>query len=608
MCNQPFRRRPILAALFVLLFVLPTAAQTQKPRLLLRPQLEGPARTPTPRTFDALHYALRTRFDRKTKTVFGDETLTLKPLAANFREIRLDAAGLTFESVTLDDGSALKWRQEKPDQLVIALPRAFGAGETVSVRLVYKAVNPKRGLYFTPEATLPGTKIRRPPQIWTQGEPEDNRFWLAAHDFPDDLATTEQFITVTAPGEIAIGNGKLLETIDNPDGTRTFHWQMEQPHAVYLVSLVVGEFVKLDDVAALPPLTPDGPELAVPLEYYTYPGAEKQALAAYSRTPEMMREFTRKIGVQFPFARYAQTGVAFYDQFSGMENITSTTLADTSALPSALFRANNPTAELPGFARRELDNLLSHELAHSWFGNLVTCRDWSHLWLNEGLATFMEAVWQEKLSGREGYLREMRANQTFFMAEDLFRYRRPLVHNRYRDPVQLFDSTTYKKGGFVIHMLRQQVGDETFWRALNLYLTARARQNVTTPDLQRAFEEASGQKLDWFFRQWVYQAGYPELRVRYRFNAATKRLSLTVAQTQKPDAMTPAVFQLPGVQVEITTPAGLRSETVNITQRTQTFDIPLEKAPTRVYFDADERVLKDLDYPQQPGGDSSSVR
>lgn len=573
-------------------------AQTGKFNRPKHQQLAGPVRTPPPRTFDAQHYILRTRFDRKTKTVWGDETLTFKPLADGCREIRLDATGLAFDAVTLDGtATALTWRTEKPDKLAIKLDRAYNAADTVSVRLRYHVSGPRKGIYFTPEGTLPDTKVRRPPQIWTQGEPEDNRYWFASRDYPDDFATTEQYITTTAPDEIALGNGKLVETTDNPDGTRTFHWRMDEPHATYLVSLVVGAFVKVEDYATLPPVTTDGPERRVPLEYYTYTGAEDAARKAYAGTPAMLREFVAKTGFPFPFNKYGQTGVGFFSQFEGMENVTATTLADSSVLRSSLFR--EPFELSPG-AQHDVTNLVAHELSHSWFGDLVTCRDWSHIWLNEGWATFMEAVYQESVSGQAGYLQEMRASQELYLNEDEFRYRRPLVATRYQDALQLFDATTYKKGGFVVHMLRRQVGDEPFWQAVNLYLTRNARQNVTTPDLQRAFEEASGQKLDWFFRQWVYQAGFPELQVRYRYDAPKKQLLLTVKQTQTADADTPLVFRLPGVQIAVTTADGPKIETINITERTQIFSFALDKAPTRLLFDADERILKKLDYPQQP--------
>ena len=591
---------------FALSFIFvcqPLVAQTKKTATkFLYPQLEGPERTPAIRTFDAQHYLLRTRFERRTKTVWGDETVTLKPLKAKFNELDLDAAGLLIDDITLvESGEKLTWRQEKPDQLIIKLNSFYSPAETLNIRLRYHVVSPKHGLYFTPEATLnlSNTKLRRPPQIWTQGEPEDNRFWFAGHDFPNDFATTEQYITTTAPGETAIANGRLMETVKNPDGTSTFHWRMEQPHALYLVSLIVGEFVKLEDVAVLPAAI-YGAERAVPLEYYTYAGAETASRTAYGRTPEMMRVFSRLTGFPFPFAKYAQTGVAFYDQFEGMENITATTLSDTAILRPMLFRAAN--ADLANFERRNIDNLVSHELAHSWFGDTVTCQDWSHLWLNEGMATYMEAIWQESLDGSKGYLREMLSNQDQYFNEDSYRYRRPLIYRRYKNSVELFDLTTYKKGAFVIHMLRRQVGDEPFWQAINRYLSQHAHQNVTTPDLQHAFELASGQKLDWFFQQWVYQAGFPELRVRYRYSPDKKELELTVQQTQKPDAATPAIFRLPGTQIEITLPGNkVITETININERAQVFTLPLEEAPLRVYFDADERILKKLDYPQQPG-------
>lgn len=591
-CSYALTAGSLILAVFLSLAAAQTAPKAK------RATLNGPVQMPAPRTVDITHYLIRTRFDRKTKTVYGDETISFKPLNTGTRNISFHANGLTIEALTLGGTkTALKWKTEKPDRLSIELDRAYQPSESVAVRVRYRVSNPRKGIYFTPESKLPGTKVRRPPQIWTQGEPEENRYWFVGHDYPNDVATSEQYITTTAPDEIALGNGALVETIANPDGTRTFHWKMAEPHVSYLTSLIVGAFVKVEDSATLPPLTPDGAERRVPIENYTYAGAEDAARIAYGGTPKMLQLFAQKTGISFPFNKYAQTGVAFFTQFEGMENVTSTTLADSSVLRSSLFRT--PAALTPD-AERDVTNLVSHELAHSWFGNLVTCTDWANLWLNEGLATFMEAVYQESRYGKAGYLREMRTNQDLYLAEDSYRYRRPIVTNRFPDPNILFDGTTYKKGGFIVNMLRRHLGDEVFWRGINLYLTRHAHQNVTTPDFQRALEEVSGQKLDWFFQQWVYQAGYPELKVRYRYDAKNKQLALAVQQTQATDALTPAVFRLPGVKVEITTPAGVRTESIDITERSQTFNIALDQAPTRLLFDADERILKVLDYPQQP--------
>jgi aminopeptidase N len=541
-----------------------TPAQTALPRK----QLEGPLQQPPARTFDVLHYLIRTRFDAPNRTVIGDETITLKPLSAGFSSFALDASDMRIESVTLlPSGAELKWTQP-PDKISISLDRPYAPVDAISVRIRYSAT-PRGGLIFVP--ARPDTTLSKPAQIWTQGEPEYNHHWFPCYDYPDDKATTEQYIT-TGASEIAISNGALAETTNNPDGTRTFHWVMNQPHSTYLTSLVVGDYVKLTDAYR-----------PVPLEYYTYHGTEQTALRAFAATPEMMRVFTGLLKYEYPYQRYAQTIVTAYF-FGGMENITATTHADSEILVSG---------EIPA----STEELLAHELAHSWFGDLVTCKSWKELWLNEGFATFMEAVFKEHKEGRDAYLVEMRENARLYLLEDVLRYRRPIVFDRYRNPLELFDATLYQKGAFILHMLREVVGDEIFWKSLNKYLDRHKYGNVETADLQRVFEQTSGKRLDWFFDQWIYKAGYPELSVRYTYNQAARELSLRVEQTQTPDAQTPAVFRLP-LEIELATASGAHTEHIEITQRTQAFNFKLDGKPLMIRFDRRAGVLKRLDFPQ----------
>lgn len=528
------------------------------------------------RTYDVQHYIIRSRFDVSARTVYGDTTVTLKPLSAGFQTFELDATGMEFESVRLEpDGRELRWSQPK-DKLSITLDRTYTAADTVSVRIKYKAT-PEKGLYFIQAS--PATRYRRyakPAQIWSQGEPEENHYWFPCYDFPDDKATSEQYIT-TSGSETAISNGELLETLTNPDGTRTFHWRMNQPHSSYLISMVVGNYVKLTDSYK-----------NIPIEYYTYPGTETTARNAFARTPQMMEFFSQRFQYDFPFNKYAQTVVANFI-FGGMENITATTQADTEILSG--------TGDDPSLT---VDNLVAHELSHSWFGNIATCKDWANLWVNEGFATFFEAAYKEHSVGRDAYLEEIRSDSSSYFSEDTYQYRRPIISNRYQVPVDLFDSTLYKKGGVVVHMLREVVGDEVFWKALNAYLNEFKYQNTDARDVQRVFERVSGKSLDWFFDQWLYKAGHPELRVRHTYNPQTRQLTLDVEQTQTPDAMTPAVFRLPNVEIEIGTTRGRKSERVDITKRTERFTFKLDGRPRMIVFDKGERVLKKLDFPQ-PG-------
>lgn len=578
-------RRIILLSLFLSLLLKGFAAPAPPVQAKVRPRaistgeaqtlpqrrrLEGPAHTRPLRTYDVLHYLIRTRFHVADKTVIGDETITLKPLGEGFSSFSLDASDMKIESVMLSGSNTPLPFQQPPDKLLIKLDRPYGPGDSISLRIQYRA-KPRRGLFFV--AARRGETISRPAQIWTQGEPEDNHRWFPCYDYPDDKATTEQYIT-TAGNEIAISNGVLVETIENEDGTRTFHWLMRQPHSTYLTSLIVGDYVKLTDAYK-----------NVALEYYTYRGTEKTARRAFRATPEMMRLFSNLFNYEYPYDKYAQTIVqAFF--FGGMENITATTHADTEILHSAGEAGQQAT-----------EDLISHEVSHSWFGNLVTCKSWKHLWLNEGFATFMEAVFKEHKIGRDEYLRLMNENARMYMAEDQTRYRRPIVYDRYGSPSELFDTTLYQKGGFIIHMLRELVGDEIFWKAVNRYLNEFKYESVETKDLQRVFEEVSGRRLDWFFDQWVYRAGFPELRVRYSFNRANRLLTLTVTQTQTPDALTPAVFRLP-VEIEIATARGTRTESVEIDERLERFTFKLDGRPRIIRFDKRSSILKKLDFPQ----------
>ncbi len=586
MIFRTITRRSLAATLAFIFILSADAPVTLAQRRRVKPRASVPARNlpvhrlPSwtkqerpARTYDVLHYTISTRFNVPGKTVVGDETVSLKPLASGFNSFELDASSMKIEAVTLaESNQMLKWTQP-PNKLAITLDRAYEPSETIVVRIRYRAT-PQRGLYFIPENRVASSAgLSKPAQIWTQGEPEENHHWFPCYDFPDDKATSEQYIT-TGADEIAISNGTLLETKTNADGTRTFHWKMEQPHASYLTSIVVGNYARLDDAYK-----------SVPLEYYTYRGTEETARRAFMKTPEMMRLFSQKLNYEYPYDRYAQTIVASFI-FGGMENITATTHADSEILSGNTKEAQVAT-----------ENLISHELAHSWFGNLVTCKDWSELWLNEGFATFMEAVFREHEAGHDAYLEEMRSSASLYFLEDLLKYRRPIVYDRYGSAIDIFDATVYKKGALVLHMLRETVGDEMFWKALHRYLEEYKYKPVGTRDLQRVFEETTAQRLDWFFDQWVYKAGYPELRVRSFYHQPTGKLTLEVTQTQTAEAMTPLVFRLP-VEIELATSSGERTERIEITQRSQRFTFKLDGKPLMIRFDKGERILKKVDFPQ----------
>ena len=303
------------------------------------------------RTYDVKQYIIRSNFDRPNKTYLGDTTIMLKPLNNGFNTLLLDSAGMQFDSITIEpDNKPLQYKQIG-EKISVTLDKSYSINDTLSLRFKYSS-KPKKGVYFVDEAKDGEGKILHPAQVWTQGEAEEAHFWFPSYDFPDDKVITEQYIT-TPKNEIAIANGELLETIQNPDGTKTFHYKMPVEHSVYLTSFVVGNYVKVESKYK-----------DIPLGFYVYPGKESIAELAYGKTPDMMRVYEELTGVNFPYNKYDQTIVANF-QFGGMENITATTMADTEILFAAME-----------FGRENAIDLVSHELAHSWFGDLVTCKNW----------------------------------------------------------------------------------------------------------------------------------------------------------------------------------------------------------------------------------------
>ena len=544
--------RPLLFVIVVFTFSLSLFAQVSKQNFKRASN------------YDVQHYIIRVSFDRAARKVFGDTTVQLKPVANNFNEIELDAVGLNFESVKLEpENKDLKFRTSN-DKVFVTLDKSYAPENLISVRFKYTAV-PKKGVYFVDERSVDG-KIFNSAQIWTQGEPDEARHWFPSFDFPSDKATTEQIITVSK-GDTAIGNGELIEQKENADSTTMFHYKMNVPHSIYLTSMVIGQYVKIEEKYK-----------EIPLAYYVYPGKESVVPKAYGQTKNMMRVFEELTGVAYPYNKYDQTIVAEF-QFGGMENITATTMADSEIF----FAEINP---------RIVGDLVSHELAHSWFGNLVTCNNWAELWLNEGFATFMEAAFREKMYGRDDYQWKISTDARAFITSEAVSKRKHGLYNQLAGDVdKLFDTAaiTYNKGGAVLHTLREQIGDEAFWKGVNIFLTRHKFKTVETPDLQKAMEEASKTDLNWFFKQWVYGTGFPKLEINQVYDVKTKTLKLTVNQTQKPDATTPEVFTLP-LQIEIKTAKETKAEKLDINKRTQEFSIKLNEKPVELEIDKGEKI------------------
>ncbi|HTH51041.1 MAG TPA: M1 family metallopeptidase [Pyrinomonadaceae bacterium] len=521
--------------------------------------------------YDVQHYTIRASFDRMKKQVFGDTTVTLKPAKSDLRSVELDAVGLNFSSVKLENGAALTFKTT-PTKVVVTLDKAYQPADTISIRFKYSTTSPKKGVYFVNGEKDDHGNMVWPDQIWSQGEAEEARYWFPSFDFPSDKATTEEYITAQRD-ETVIGNGELLGKDEKPDGTTTWHYKMPVPHSTYLVSFVIGKYIRVGDKYK-----------DIPLGFYVYPGREETARKAFGNTKDMIAVYEKLTGVPFPYNKYDQTIVARF-QFGGMENITATTMADTEISMADMGLSGIVT------------DLVSHELAHSWFGDMVTCKNWAELWLNEGWATYMEAAYREQAFGRDDYMAKVREDAAeFLVGMAINKKPHPLYDLNARNVEGLFDdaSITYHKGGAVLHQLREQVGTDAFWNGVNIYLNRHKFGNVEATDLRKAMEEVSGQDLGWFFDQWVYSAGAPSITVTQSWRARTKTLTVTIAQTQKPDTITPAAFRLP-LDVEIHTTAGAENHKVDVTKRMQSFTFKLRAKPSKLVIDpADKIVIKKM--------------
>jgi aminopeptidase N len=519
------------------------------------------------RVVDIQHITLELELDPAKRTVAGVATLRAAVIAPGLTSLALDAVELEIDTVEIG-GERTRFRHDGK-KLEVQLARPLPSGSELVVAVRYRGA-PRRGLYFiAPDEGYP----HKPLQVWSQGQDEDSRYWFPCVDTPNEKASSELVITVPAR-LFALSNGVLVS--DRTDGDkRTLHWRLDVPHSCYLITLAIGDF------AAIETRWRD-----VPVVYYVERGKETAAERTLARTPEMLELFSQRFGVTYPYPRYAQVFVADFI-FGGMENTSATTLTDSVLL--------DERAALD----YDVDALVAHELAHQWFGDLVTCRDWGEGWLNEGFATYAEYLWREHHEGRDAADLELEEWADMYFGEDSGRYRRTIATKLYDEPIDIFDHHLYEKGGRVLHMLRHLLGDDACWRTFAHYLEKHRHGVVESRDLARAVEEATGRNLDWFFSQWVIDgAGHPDLRVAITWDAATQLATITVEQRQKVDAKTP-VFRIP-TRVRFRIGEHDVDVPIEIVEPRHVFHIRLEGEPTQAIFDPGRVVLcsRDIDKPE----------
>ena len=519
---------------------------------------KDPGETPN-RTYDVLHYKIEIKLDDIAKSVEGQVTTTFVPLFPALKTVVFDAGDMKIKSVRDAKGKDLKFTSTTSNvSIELDKPRSYR--DTLKVSIEYSCT-PKQGLTFNnTDGAIPGKR----PQIWSQGEDTTNHYWFPCYDYPNDKSTSEVIGTVNARYSL-LSNGKLISVKENKkEKTKTFHWMETKPHSSYLIMIAAGEYTILHDNLG-----------KLPLEYWVYPDDTTNGRASFKYTPAMIKFFNETIGYPYAWEKYAQ--IILQDHFGGMENTSATTLSDTWAVPDPRGRIDNPST-----------SLLAHELSHQWWGDLVTCKDFRHSWLNESFASYYDPLFHRMFLGQDEFDYTMYQNQQAGVVVDTTRGRKPIVS------VESYGENIYPRGSAVLHMLRYLLDDDLYQRAIKHYITKHAFQPVETNDLKVAIEEITGQNLQWFFDQWVYKAGHPIFNVSYRWNESAGNIALTVQQTQKMDSLT-GVFRMP-VDVEITAAAGATTHRIGILKKDSTYTLPAPSKPLLVIFDKGDWLIKELTF------------
>ncbi|HQQ93776.1 MAG TPA: M1 family aminopeptidase [Bacteroidia bacterium] len=573
--------------------VTSSLGETKKDSL---PKKQNLYRSSNTRSSEILHSKLELSFNWTMATMNGKASLTVKPHFYPSSQLFLNAKGMEIRGVQafykaeakgpksqkdpeLNKVQSLKlnYRYEN-DSLKIDLGRNMKSSDlyTLVVDYVAKpnelkktggsaAITEDRGLYFI---NPKGENPYKMPQIWTQGETQANSIWFPTIDSPNQKMSQDIYITVDAK-YTTLSNGLLVDSKPAAGGTRTDHWKLEQVHAPYLAMMAIGEFKKVIDK----------PWKGKEISYYVEKEYEPHAKAIFGDTPEMIDFFSKVLGVDYPWPKYAQ--VVVRDYVSGaMENTSATLHGD--------FMVYQTTREIADGHKG--NSVIAHELFHQWFGDLVTCESWSNLPLNESFATYGEYIWEEYKFGRDaadyhgwqsrqGYLNSHQENN--------------LIRFEYEDKEDMFDAISYNKGGQVLHMLRKAVGDEAFFASLKLYLDNNRYRSAEIHNLRLAFEEVTGKDLNWFFNQWFLNKGRPKLKVSQTYKASDKQLELSVEQNQ--DLSKYPLYILP-LEIDLYTKSGVQRKHIEVRDQKEIFYLPCESEPLLVNFDAERQLVCELDY------------
>ena len=521
---------------------------------------------------DLVHTKLDVKPDFSKSYLYGKAWITLKPHFYPTDSLNLDAKGMEFKTVALVKGTKqIPLKYEYDDQnLRIKLDKTYKANETYIIYIDYIAKPDEyqekygtddflgiKGMYFI---NPKGEEKDKPTQIWTQGETESNSAWFPTIDKTSQKTTEELTVTV-ANKYVTLSNGKLMSQKKNADGTRTDYWKMDLPHSPYLFFLGVGDYAVTKDSWR-------GKEV----NYYVEPEYGSVAKKIFGNTPEMIEFFSRITGVPFPWVKYSQ--ITGRDYVAGAMENTTATIHQESAQQDAreLVDGNN------------WEGTIAHELFHQWFGDYVTAESWSNLTLNESFADYSQTLWEEYKYGKDaGDAENYQGMQSYLQSGS---ESKDLVRFFYADKEDMFDQVSYQKGGRILHMLRNFVGDSAFYKSLNLYLTTNKFKAAEAHHLRLAFEEVTGRDLNWFFNQWYFDNGHPSVTIDYVYDDAAGKVNVIIKQIQKGGRL----FTLP-IAVDVYNGANKVRYNVWAKNAVDTFTFNYSKHPDLINVDGDKVIL-----------------
>ena len=513
------------------------------------------------------HTRLSVSLDFEKKQLNGEAWLTLSPYFYATNKVTLDAKAMIIHSIQLHNKEV--GYNYNGEEIIVELPKKYTKDERFTLHIKYTArpekvkqkgsaaITQAKGLYFINANGLDKTK---PTQVWTQGETEASSCWFPTIDSPNQK--TSQELTITVPNKFkTLSNGILEKQTNNSNGTRTDYWNFKQKHAPYLFFLGVGEFEIIKDSYK-----------NIPVEYYVEKKYAPYAKDIFGLTPEMMAFFSKITGIEYPWSKYSQ--FVGRDYVSGaMENTTAVIHGEAAyQMPGQLIDENVQ------------ENTIAHELFHHWFGDLVTAESWSNLTLNESFANYSEYLWREFKYGKDN------ANAHLFEAVEAYKqgqnFDKHLVRYFYNDKEDMFDAVSYNKGGAILHMLRNYVGDDAFYASLNLYLTDNKYKSAEVHQLRLAFEKITGKDLNWFFNQWYFSNGHPKIQVSYDYNTLEKKVAVNIYQTE-------GAFQFP-LAIDIIENGKVFRKNVFVGGRDASFVFSYAHTPENILINADGVLLADF--------------